>query len=76
MNPSDPYTVLGIDRDANESEIKAAYRRQALANHPDKNANDPDAPRRFRLVNEVKIYRCCCCCRRRLLLFTFFDFVY
>lgn len=31
----DPYETLGVSRDANEQEIKNAYRRAAKANHPD-----------------------------------------
>lgn len=30
----DPYEVLGIERTANESQIKSAYRKLALKNHP------------------------------------------
>ena len=30
------YTILGVTKNANANEIKAAYRRLALATHPDK----------------------------------------
>src|SRR5579883_1518282 len=33
---SDYYTTLGINRDASEDEIKKAYRKLAMKNHPDK----------------------------------------
>ncbi|KAI2628767.1 DnaJ domain-containing protein [Hypoxylon sp. NC1633] len=32
----DPYEVLGLERAANERQIKSAYRKLALKNHPDK----------------------------------------
>ena len=33
---ADPYTVLGVSRDATDAQIKAAYRRLIRENHPDK----------------------------------------
>lgn len=35
-----PWSVLGIDRDASERDIKSAYRRMALENHPDKGGSE------------------------------------
>ncbi|WP_337266287.1 DnaJ C-terminal domain-containing protein [Oryzifoliimicrobium ureilyticus] len=43
----DPYKVLGIRRDANQAEIKAAWRSLAKSAHPDHNPGDPDANARF-----------------------------
>ncbi|WP_084366132.1 DnaJ C-terminal domain-containing protein [Rhizobium sp. RU36D] len=43
----DPYSVLGVKRDAGADEIKAAWRSAAKASHPDQNRDDPDATKRF-----------------------------
>src|SRR6476646_4807683 len=37
MAKRDYYTVLGINRDASEDEIKKAYRKLAMKHHPDRN---------------------------------------
>lgn len=47
----DPYTVLGVSRQASADEIKAAFRRLARDHHPDRNPNDPKAEERFREIN-------------------------
>lgn len=46
------YDVLGVARDANEKDIKKAYRAKALEVHPDKNDSE-DAAAKFILVNEA-----------------------
>ncbi|HEY4317922.1 MAG TPA: DnaJ domain-containing protein [Herbaspirillum sp.] len=48
----DYYAALGIDSDAPLSAVKTAYRKKASEFHPDKNT-DPDAPARFREVQEA-----------------------
>jgi len=37
--PNSPYTVLGIPATATDEEVKSAYRRLAMQNHPDKVAS-------------------------------------
>jgi molecular chaperone DnaJ len=51
--PRDPYEVLGVSRDADEAQIKKAFRKQARTLHPDVNPDDPDAQERFREVAEA-----------------------
>ncbi|WP_082477079.1 DnaJ C-terminal domain-containing protein [Rhizobium sp. Leaf371] len=47
MSMQDPYTVLGVRRNAGPDEIKAAWRAVAKAVHPDQNREDPHATARF-----------------------------
>jgi molecular chaperone DnaJ len=46
----DLYIVLGVERGAEPSEIKRAYRRLARQLHPDINPGDREAAERFRLI--------------------------
>lgn len=41
------YEVLGIERDAEEAEIKKSYRKAALKWHPDKNINNQEEAKTF-----------------------------
>src|ERR1700750_2718005 len=51
--PRDPYEVLGVPRDADETQIKKAFRKLARELHPDVNRNDPDAEEKFKEAAEA-----------------------
>lgn len=53
MAKRDYYEVLGIGRDADEAEIRKAYRRLARKHHPDANPDDDQAAERFKEVREA-----------------------
>ncbi|MCK4376127.1 MAG: DnaJ domain-containing protein [Candidatus Brocadiae bacterium] len=43
--------VLGVHESASPEDLKRAWRRACHEMHPDRNPGDPDAQRRFRVVN-------------------------
>jgi molecular chaperone DnaJ len=47
------YDILGVGRDASETEIKKAFRQLALKHHPDRNPGDAQAEERFKAINEA-----------------------
>lgn len=49
----DYYEVLGVDRGADESAIKSAYRKLAKKYHPDVNPGDKEAEKKFKEATEA-----------------------
>ena len=53
MEYKDYYKILGVDRNANEQDIKRVYRKLAMKYHPDRNAGDKQAEDTFKEINEA-----------------------
>ena len=50
--PVDYYEALGVSREANDEEIRRAFRRKAMEFHPDRNRT-PGAEDKFKEINEA-----------------------
>eukprot|EP00362_Geleiidae_sp_MMETSP1317_P002550 CAMPEP_0201284416 /NCGR_PEP_ID=MMETSP1317-20130820/73296_1 /ASSEMBLY_ACC=CAM_ASM_000770 /TAXON_ID=187299 /ORGANISM="Undescribed Undescribed, Strain Undescribed" /LENGTH=231 /DNA_ID=CAMNT_0047604465 /DNA_START=25 /DNA_END=721 /DNA_ORIENTATION=+ len=53
MSEKDYYKILGINKDASDSEIKKAYRKLAMKYHPDHTKGDKNAEEKFKNISEA-----------------------
>ena len=53
MAKRDYYTVLGVNRDASEEDIKKSYRKLAMKHHPDRNPDDKASEEKFKEAKEA-----------------------
>lgn len=53
MAKRDYYEVLGIQKGADEKEIKRAYKRLAMKYHPDRTKGDKESEEKFKEINEA-----------------------
>jgi molecular chaperone DnaJ len=53
MAKRDYYEVLGVQKNADDAALKAAYRKQAMQFHPDRNPGDKEAEKNFKEANEA-----------------------
>ena len=53
MSKRDYYEVLGVGRDADDADIKKAYRTLAMKHHPDRNPGDAKAEELFKEASEA-----------------------
>lgn len=47
------FEILGVSIDADESEVRTAYKKLALLTHPDKNKDDPESHKKFLQISEA-----------------------
>src|SRR5436190_5193271 len=50
---ADFYQTLGVPRNASDADIKLAYRKLAMAHHPDRNNGSKDAEEKFKAITEA-----------------------
>ena len=54
MSSDELYNILGVSRKASQDEIKKAYRKLAIATHPDKNPNNrEESEQKFKQISEA-----------------------
>ena len=56
MSKKDFYETLGVDKSADEKELKKAYRRLAMKYHPDRNPDSKDAEENFKEIGRASCW--------------------
>lgn len=64
MERRDYYNILGVERTADETTLKRAYRTLAMRYHPDRNPGDDECSARMKELNEAYAVLCDCDKRR------------
>ena len=47
------YDILGVSKDASDSDIKKSFRTLSLECHPDRNNNSEESTKKFQELNEA-----------------------
>ncbi|MFN8911510.1 MAG: DnaJ domain-containing protein, partial [Alphaproteobacteria bacterium] len=53
MSKQDYYSLLSVEKNASQDDIKKAYRKLAMKYHPDRNQGDKEAEKKFKEINEA-----------------------
>jgi molecular chaperone DnaJ len=53
MSKADYYETLGVSREADEKQLKSAFRKQAMKFHPDRNPDNAEAEAKFKELGEA-----------------------
>jgi curved DNA-binding protein len=53
MEYKDYFKILGVERNASDTELKSAFRKLALKYHPDRNQGNKEAEEKFKEINEA-----------------------
>ena len=53
MSNRDYYDILGVSKNASDSELKKAFKKLAMKHHPDRNPDDDSAAEKFKEAAEA-----------------------